>query len=307
MGIPFNKSFMQPEDMVEQLRERGLEIDSPQRVAHYIRSIGYYRLSAYTFPFLSQPKAEHRFKPGSKFQDALNLYRFDKKLRLLLFNEIEKVEIALRSTLANIVAQETGNIFWMTDETVFANRDRFRRTQELVDKELKKSKEEFIQHFKDKYSDPYPPAWILVEILPLGVVTRIFENLASNTIRKKIAAHFGLTAPVFTSWITVVTLTRNTCCHHARMWNKENAICPMIPRKLTGKWISSNVSPKRIYFDICIIKWFVDVVSPNNDMLEHIQSLLAQFPMVDIRAMGFPSGNWQEEPLWHTRCACVPG
>ena len=291
---------MRSEDMVKLLRHRGLEIENPQRVSHYILSIGYYRLSAYMFPFLCQPKAEHRFKQGSKFQDALNLYRFDKKLRLFLFNEIEKVEIALRSTLANLVAEETYNIFWMTDEKLFANNDKFRRTRDLVDKELRNSKEEFILHFKEKYSNPYPPAWILVEILPLGVVTRMFENLADNTLRKKIAARFGLTVPVFTSWITIVTLTRNACCHHARVWNKENAISPMIPRRLNGRWITSNASSKRIFFNICIIKWFIDIVSPNNDMLEHLQSLLAQFPMVDIRAMGFPQ-NWQDEPLWSTQ------
>ena len=158
MRLLFDKSFMQPDDMVELLRHRGLEIENPQRVSHYISNIGYYRLSAYMFPFLLQPKDEHRFKLGSNFQDALNLYRFDKKLRLFLFNEIEKVEIALRSTLANLVAEETGNIFWMTDETLFANSDRFRRTMELVDKELRNSKEEFILHFKEKYSNPYPPA-----------------------------------------------------------------------------------------------------------------------------------------------------
>ena len=233
----------------------------------------------------------------SNHQDALNLYRFDKKLRLILFNEIEKVEVALRSALANVVAEETGNIFWMTDASMFANADKFNRTMALVDKELKSSKEDFILHFKMKYSNAYPPAWILIEILPLGVVTRIYENLADNTLRKKIAARFSLTIPVFTSWMTVVTLTRNSCCHHSRVWNKSNAIPPLIPKKLNGKWVVSIVSPKRIFYNICIIKWFVDIVSPNNDMKGHLQQLLADHPMIDIKAMGFPA-NWQEEPLW---------
>lgn len=290
---------MHPDDMVKLLQQRGMEIDNPQIASLYLLNIGYYRLSAYMYPFLRQPKEEHHFKYGSKFRDAFNLYRFDKKLRLFLFNEIEKIEIALRSTLANLVAEESGNIFWMTDETIYANGVKFRRTIELVDKELRNSKEEFILHFKEKYSDTYPPAWILVEILPLGVVTRMFENLANNTLKKKIAARFGLTVPVFSSWITVVTLTRNACCHHARVWNKENAITPMIPRRVNGRWITSNVSPTRIYFDICITKWFIDKISPNNDMREHLQSLLAEFPMVDIRAMGFPIDNWQDEPLWN--------
>ena len=47
-----------------------------------------------------------------------------------------------------------------------------------------------------------------------------------------------------------------------------------------------------------IIKWFVNIVAPNNDMLEHLQKLFAQFPMVDIHALGFPKTDWQEEPLW---------
>ena len=167
----------------------------------------------------------------------------------------------------------------------------------LVDKELKNSKEEFILHFKQKYSNAYPPAWILMEILPLGVVTRIYENIADNILRKKVAGYFSLTAPVFTSWMTVITLTRNSCCHHSRVWNKSNAILPLIPKKLKGQWISSIISPKRIFYNICIIKWFIDIVSPHNDMKGHLQQLLADFPMIDVQAMGFPE-NWLEEPLW---------
>lgn len=295
---------MPAEHIVDLLIDRGLEIDNPQEASHYIRNIGYYRLSAYMFPFLCQPKSDRRFKDGSKFNDSLNLYRFDKKLRLFLFNEIEKIQIALRSILANFVSEETGNIFWMTDNALFANTDKFMRTMNLVNKELNNTKEEFIMHFKESYLNPYPPAWMLIEILPLGVVTRIYENLADNNLRKKIALRFGLTVPVFSSWLTIITLTRNACCHHARVWNKENAISPKMPRKLNGKWINSKISPKRIFFDICIIKWFIDSISPDNDMLEHLQSLMALYPMVDISAMGFPK-NWLEEPLWHVNPSSV--
>ena len=71
----------------------------------------------------------------------------------------------------------------------------------------------------------------------------------------------------------------------------------MIAKKLSRPWISQSVSPNRTFFDICIIKWFVDIVSPNNDMKGHLKQLLADFPMIDIKAMGFPT-NWQKEPLW---------
>lgn len=123
MTIHFHKTYQTPADIVALLQSRGLNIDNPKRAEHYIRSIGYYRFSAYLYPLLQMPKEAHQYKVGSTFQDALNLYRFDKKLRLFLFNEIEKVEIALRSALANIAAEETGNIFWMTDVSMFANED----------------------------------------------------------------------------------------------------------------------------------------------------------------------------------------
>ncbi|WP_420873302.1 Abi family protein [Paraprevotella xylaniphila] len=55
---------------------------------------------------LQIPKEVHQYKADSSFQDALNSYRFDKKLRLFLFNDIEKVEIVLRSALTNIVTRK---------------------------------------------------------------------------------------------------------------------------------------------------------------------------------------------------------
>ena len=230
MSESFHKKYNSPEDLVALLTQRGLTIDDAYIASQYIKNIGYYRLSAYLYPLLEMPKEEQRFKSNSHFNKALELYRFDKKLRLFLFNEIEKIEISFRSTLANMVTEETGNMFWITDLSVFANPNKYNKTIELIDKEVKRSKEDFILHFKNKYSNPYPPAWMLVEILPLGIVTRIFENIKSNSLKKKIAAHYELPVPVLTSWLTVITLTRNSCCHHSRVWNRIYAVTPMIAK-----------------------------------------------------------------------------
>lgn len=297
MTIKFNKTYKSPDDIVTLLQSRGLKITDSDSASEYIRNIGYYRLSGYLYPFLASPKTAQRFKSGAKFDAALSLYRFDKKLRLLLFNEIEKIEVSLRSSLANIVAKETGNIFWITDQSMFTSQDRFQKTMDLIDKELINSKEDFILHFKNKYSNPYPPAWILVEILPMGVITRIYGNLRSNALKKLIAARYALPVPVFVSWLTVITLTRNSCCHHARIWNRKYAVSPMLIKKSKHPWINATVSPDKTFFEICIIKWLIDIISPNNDMKQHLLDLLALYPNVDIHAMGFPD-SWEREPLW---------
>lgn len=262
-----------------------------------MKTISYYRLSAYMYPLLSSPKSAHQFKAGSSFKQVMMLYRFDKKLRLFVFNEIEKIEIAVRTAIIDECSVEFGIPFWMTDRRFYTDASKFQKTLALIDHEIEKSHEDFIVHFREAYTDTYPPAWILSEMLPLGVITNIFTNLRSKQVKKRVAQRFGLQTPVFNSWMTIVTLTRNYCCHHARMWNKQNTITPMSPRRLSHPWITLPTNPLRIYYDLCIIKYFLDIISPNNDILDKMNKLFATFPEIDKAALGFPVG-WENEPLW---------
>ncbi len=185
----------------------------------------------------------------------------------------------------------------MTDSTYYANSGAFQRTRLFIDHELVKSHEEFIVHFKQTYSDPYPPAWILSEILPLGGLTNIFANLKDPQVKKRVAQRFGLQLPVFNSWLTIITLTRNRCCHHARVWNKQNSIMPMMPKKTAFPWITLPANSLRIYFNLCIIKYFINVIAPGNDMMQKLDNLLSAFPQIEVVAMGFPQ-SWETEKLW---------
>lgn len=278
MSTPFAKQYHSPGELAELLKSRGLVIDDMAFATQKLCRIGYYRFSAYLYPFLAAPKSAQLFKPNSHFGAALLLYDFDQELRILAFTEIAKVEVAIRSALANIVARETGHMFWITDASMYANEDRFCRTMAFIKKELDASKEEFIAHFKQTYSNPYPPAWILVEILPIGVLNHIYGNLADNRLRKKVAAEFELTVPVFSSWFTIVALTRNACCHHARVWNKENAIPPTEPRRMRRSWITSTIPGKRFFYNLCILKYFVNIIDKDNNMTHNLKRLLAAYP-----------------------------
>ena len=295
--LPFKKPFANAHDLILLLQSRGLIIEDSVKAERYLQFIGYYRLSAYMYPLLQTPKEQHRYKPNMTFSHVMMLYRFDKKLRLLLFNEIEKIEVAVRSTIVNTGCELFGDSFWITNSDYFIDRNKFNHTIELIDSEMHKSREDFIVHFRQTYSNTYPPVWILAEILPFGVMTNIYSNIKSARVKKHIANKFGLQISPFESWLTIITLTRNSCCHHARVWNKQNTIKPMLPNKMSGLWITLPTDTLRIYFNLCIIKYFVDILSPQNDMKAKIVALLNCFPNIDIRAMGFPAG-WESEPLW---------
>ena len=294
----YSKEYSTPHQLIEILKSRGLKINNSDEQT--LRSIGYYRLSAYLHPYLATPKSKHQFKPDSTFTKSIQLYNFDRKLRLLVFDQIERIEIAVRSAIVNITCQQTCNPFWMTDPSYYARSDKFQRTMSLIDKELQTSREDFIEHFIHTYSNSYPPAWMLSEIIPFGVLTRVYENIASNQIRKKIAQYFGLSVPVMASWLTIITLTRNSCCHHSRLWNKTLSLKALLMNRWSYPWISDSVQQGRIFFTLCIIKHFLDIVYPQNTLKEDIHKLLEEFPIIDIEAMGFPQ-KWEKEALWENK------
>lgn len=71
----------------------------------------------------------------------------------------------------------------------------------------------------------------------------------------------------------------------------------MEPNRMKRSWITLPTDRLRIYFNLCIIKYFIDIISPQNTMSFRLRNLLADFPDVDSAAMGFPKG-WEQEPLW---------
>ena len=191
----------------------------------------------------------------------------------------------------------------MTEKKYFKNESHFYSSLNLIQSEYEKSKEEFIIHFKNKYSDPYPPSWMIAEILPLGNLCHIFMNLRSLKVKKRIAKYFGLQEPVFSSWMLVLGNLRNMCCHHSRTWNRELAINTANPNKVSYPWIDINkTNPKRIYYRISMIQYLLFTISPNNNFKDKLKRLIGKYPTIDITAIGFPT-NWEDEPLWSLRSA----
>ena len=104
---------------VELLRERGLQINPEDNALHYLSHISYYRLGEYWYVMQSD-KEKHIFKPDSKFSDVIALYHFDRELRLLLFDVIEKIEISLRTKLIYYLSHEV-DAWWFQNFDLFTD------------------------------------------------------------------------------------------------------------------------------------------------------------------------------------------
>lgn len=291
----------QPQTIDEQLltlQERGLIIDDIAFTQDQLSKIGYFRLANYWRP-MEENKHTHSFKPNSKFSNALNLYYFDKELRVLLFSAIQTVEVALRTKIMHHTAMQYGS-FWLLDSNVFTNQKLAAKHLEKVKAELERSKEDFILEHKNKYSSPeIPPVWKTMEVITFGTISKIYRNLTNTRLKKNIAREFTLPQHRYLeSWMMAFSVLRNLIAHHMRIWNRNFSILPQLPYRLPLPWVDTQtIIPTKIYTNLCCLTYLQNQIHPNNQFVKQFKSLLTNYPNVDTRAMGFPE-NWQNEPLW---------
>lgn len=110
-------------------------------------------MSGYWYPLLAD-KENHRFKPGSTFEAAYTIYKFDSELRKLIITELEKIEVAVRTQVAYILSSQYHG-YWFADSSLFNNPVRHAKILSKIDEEYQRSDEEFVTAFKAKYSDPF--------------------------------------------------------------------------------------------------------------------------------------------------------
>lgn len=295
------KYSKQPIDYNQQiavLKQRGLIIDDENAALGQLHIISYFRLASYWKP-MEQDKVTHTFKPNSHFDNAVNLYYFDKELRALLFTTIQSIEIALRTKVIHHISIKYG-AFWFADETLFTNKYMFQENLTHIKQDLKRSKEDFIQEHFSKYDTPdYPPVWKTLEVVSFGTLSKLLECLSDNSVKKAIAHEFNLPQHKYLeSWVKSIAVLRNCIAHHARIWNRKFPLKPQMPKNLKGLWIDvGNVQPTKLYAQICCLIYLERCIHPNSKIAENIKALLSQYPNVAPHAMGFPYG-WEQEPLW---------
>ncbi len=201
----YSKPFLSFEKQVDLLEERGLIVPDKTLAIDYLRVVNYYRLSAYTLvfelPSSRNSRRSHQFKENTSFNDIVKLYEFDHKLRLHSMKAIESIEVAFRTAICYYMSEKHGS-HWYEDANNFRDRAQHSSFLGMIDRELDRSSEIFVTHYRTTYSSPpRPPAWMVTELFTLGTISKLFKNIGNNRIRKDIAEHFSLRLPVLESWM----------------------------------------------------------------------------------------------------------
>ena len=299
----FEKKPLTINEQIDQLKKRGLAIQDIDNAEHYLNQISYYRLAGYWWPMQSD-KINHIFKPQSRFSDVIALYNFDRELRLLIFDVIEKIEISLRAKLIYHLSHEF-DPWWFQNTSLFINTSELVQTLASMDEEVVRSKDAFIKEHKKKHKDDlrFPPAWKTLELTSFGSLSKLYGNLKNNIKSKDIIAkEFGTSNHTFLpSWLQSITQIRNYCAHHSRLWNRNLPGRPKLLSKPPMPWIH-EVPPEQefqmLYIHLCCMKYLLNTIQPVDHFTQKLLNLLASYPSVDPKALGLKL-SWQNEPLWH--------
>lgn len=322
MPVPYDKKFLDVPEQLALLRSRGMDIGDDARAAAALERIGYYRLSGYCYPFrkmllrLGQtPPYEilDDFKPGSELRHVLDLYVFDKRLRLLFLDAIERIEVALRVDIALMLGARDP---WAHRDPATFHPGAFTtkpdpvtgqtpHTQWLAkgDTGAERSSDEFAKHHLHTYTSPLP-IWKAIELWDFGALSTILGALTVTDL-KTLCAKYGIPRwQLLPSWVRAINHIRNICAHHGRLWNRSPADQPKPPRvgeiPLLDHVAEDTLAQSRIYATAAIMRYLLWKINPMTTWGNRLQHHFATFPAtphVAVTQTGFPSG-WAQLPLW---------
>jgi abortive infection bacteriophage resistance protein len=327
----YNKPHLTHEQQLALMVERGLACSDETKATSLLKTVGYYRFSAYVYPFrellpsdrsldseVTRPYRSDVIRDGTTFDNIEALWRFDRRLRLLCLDAIETIEIGLRSRLAYVLGQHDpfGQVHRASlDPTACsqsARRDRQATDGDAFDlwldqyDQLKHAarSEDYVVHYQRKY-DGDMPIWIAVEFFNFGALSRLF-SLLNKTDQNAIARDVGISGgPLLAAWLRDINYIRNVCAHHSRLWNRQPTYKPgkFNPTQVSDDLVhAARMEPRnKIYIHLAILAYLVRSLDPRQNWPLTMRTHLKKFPIIPGLSpetdMGFPT-DWVDAPLW---------
>lgn len=298
--MKYEKEPLTANDHIQLLTERGLSIPKVDRARKYLATIGYFRLTGYMY-HLQENDGSHQFKEGISFNDIILHYHFDKKLRAIINEYLERIEVALRSKLTDYYCINHG-FYWFTQYDLYDDKNAYDSINAEITARFIEPQERFLKYFKRKYtSETLPPSNMAMEILTMGKLSRLYRGLSNDSEKISIAKDFGLPSVILSSWFIYLNNVRNICAHHGRLWNRGiTADRPTIPNR--KKYQFNGELPddfnRSCYGVIAMIDRLLSKINVSNRFIEKVIGLIEEYPSVNTRFMGFPN-DWKEDAAWN--------
>lgn len=305
----FEKPATTLEEQIALLKDRGMKISCDELAHRWLATVGYYRLSAYWLPFEEAPAAgqtrSKNFRADTAIEDIIDIYTFDRKLRLLVTEAIERIEISVRSRWTNRLSLKYGAHAHMRPELFASGYIHARMIAALSDR-AGESREVFIEHYKEKYKEPYlPPLWAVTELMTFGELLKWLDATKDASLRGDVAKDIGLpTQETLSGTLQLLSYIRNICAHHGRLWNRRTVKrAPNIKKfRENLAWDEEATDDQRqlsnkIYNPLTILVLLMRHQAPDTSFPRRLCALVETRNNEQRRAMGFPE-DWNTRSAW---------
>ena len=328
----YKKPWLNYEEQLGILIKRGLIVDDKSVALNYLKRIGYYRLSGYWFPFRkrltkldlkekalkksaitkSNNFASDEFIEFSTFKNAVDLYVFDKRLRMLAMDALERIEISIRVDISYTLGklskfaylesaflhQEFTQI--IDPKTGLTKHHKWLSKNSLL---IMRSKEEFVRHNREKYGLPLP-IWVACEVWDFGTLSTLFSGIRSEE-QDQISIKYGINnGRVFASWLRSLNYLRNVCAHHGRLWNRNIVEQPKLPFENDTDWAlffkRNPQSQVRSYLLFVIMRQLLLYINPKSSWPSQVDELFNKFPDLSHLGLNLKGMGMIEEVNWNS-------
>ena len=308
------KRWMSFQEQLQLLKSRGMQVDDDAAALDYLERIGYYRLSGYWYPMRQidkeaserqeEPVRSDSFLPGSRFEDAVRLYVFDKKLRLLALDALERIEMAVRVDVAHTLGKRAPRAHEHASHLDGAFTRKKNNGASEHERWLKKYRAQLthsrrttlVNHHQKVYGSL--PVWVAIEIWDFGMLSKMYAGMKHDD-REYIAKIYDIKdSKTLSQWLRSLNFIRNVCAHHGRLWNINVLELSNVPEE----WSRFGLNKARPFFYFCLMQRLLQIICPNSSWGQRLQSLLEEFPgpknhTVKLEDCGAVPG-WREIPIW---------
>ena len=309
--MKFDKQPTSIDEQIDLLRSRGMTWDDEAYARRWRETVGYYRLSAYWLPS-EQPARNDQtrsktFKPGTSFEEITEIYRFDRRLRLLVMEAIECIEVSVRSRWTNRLAVAKGGHAHV-DASLFSSGWEHARQFSKVSGQVEDSNEVFVRHYRRKYNTPFiPPLWAVTELMSFGQLSKWVKLTSDPSILSGLATDIGLpTKETLTGTLEHLVDVRNHCAHHSRLWNRKLVKrLPNIKRYREDLVFDPEAAATQrqlsneIYNTLAVLMHLMRTQPHATDFPTRLVEQITSVSNDKRLAMGFPL-DWRERPVWYT-------
>lgn len=275
----------------------------------FLENISYYRFKGYWWD-MQVDQTLHTFKPNTYFEDIIDRYTFDRHLRLILIDAIERIEIALRTKMIYHMSIAYGSL-WYLDTNLFEsnplpsnpNTSIYSNTTKELIKEFQRSQEIFIKDQRNRFPNNHADAWKIMEVASMGTLSKLYKSLKHQLPEKSIIANeMGLNLhSELSSWLEAISYIRNIIAHHSRLWSRN-----MVKKPISNlnnpieEWLDRpliQVQTKKPFLIITTMVYLCNRVTPNHQIKIKILNLFDNNPNIPIYKLGFLN-DWQKQSIW---------